>query len=373
VIADLRKFFCRRAATAQLNSEGGHPSMHRARHSATVARSFAIRPRLVVAAVVASAGLVTAVWLPARFDNAAATERDRDRWRGEERFTFTDDFSGDRGDPVDRDRWALAEGGSDDGRQVFTGGTDNARLDGDGHLVITARRDDDDVTSARLLTRQTFADDRGRVEARIKVADHQGIRSVFQLLGADDLTVMDNLGSRSRVIRGAFGDRDGSTEADRSFAEDFHTFAVAWEPGRIVWTVDGDVFLRSDRAFDEAFTPALSLTVGGERAGAPDDSTRFPQRMVVDFVRVDADEAARDEEPPPAEEPTTPPTTEPTTPPTTPPTSEPPAAEPWKPFAIYHAGDRVTFDGIAYEVKATHTSLPGWEPPALANLFKPLL
>jgi beta-glucanase (GH16 family) len=345
--------------------------MHRARHSAGVSRAFAIRPRLVAAAVVASAGLVTAVWLPSRFDNAAATERgDRDRSRSDERFTFTDTFSGDRGDSVDRDKWTFAEGASDDGGQVFTDGTDNARLDGDGNLVITARRDGDDVTSARLLTRTTFADDRGRVEARIKVADHRGIRTVFQLLGADDLDVMDNIGSRSKVIRGAFGDREGSTEARRSFAEDFHTFAVAWERGRIVWTVDGDEFLRSDRDFDEPFTPALSLTVGGERAGAPDDGTRFPQRMVVDFVRVDADESAREEEPP-AEEPTAPPTTPPTTEPTTPPTTPP--TEPWKPFTIYQAGDRVTFDGITYEVKETHTSLPGWEPPALTILFKPLL
>ena len=334
--------------------------MHRARHSAAVSR--ALRPRIVVAAVVASAGLVTAVWLPARLDNAEATERgDRSRPGGSERrtadrFTFADDFGGRRGAPVDPDRWTLAQGGTDDGDQIFTDSTRNARLDGDGHLVITARRDRaGDITSARLLTSKTFADARGRVEARIKVADDQGVESVFELLGADDLTVAENIGSRSSVIRGAFGDRNGRTEEDRSFAEDFHTFAVDWAPGRIVWSVDGDEFLRSDRSFDDPFTPALSVTVGGDRAGRPDDSTRFPQRMLVDFVRVTADEAA---EQPPA---------------TTPPTTQPPAAEPWKPFRIYHAGDRVTFDGITYEVRETHTSLPGWEPPALANLFKPLI
>ncbi|HET6529477.1 MAG TPA: family 16 glycosylhydrolase [Actinoplanes sp.] len=325
--------------------------MHRARHSAPASRAFAIRPRVVAAAVVASAGLVTAVWVPSRFDDAAATERRPDRSRSQERFTFTDDFRGPRGESVDPDKWTLTEGGSDDGRQVFTDHAENARLDGDGNLVITARRDGDEFTSARLLTRTTFADDRGRVEARIKVADDQGIRSVFQLLGADDLTVLDNLGSRSRVIRGAIGDRGSATEARRSFAEDFHTFAVTWAPGRIVWTVDGEVFLRSERSFDAPFTPALSLTVGSARAGAPDDSTRFPQRMLVDFVRVYADEAQEEE----------------------PPTTPPPAAEKWKPFRLYQAGDRVTFDGITYEVRETHTSLPGWEPPALTILFKPLV
>ena len=340
--------------------------MHRARHSA--AASPLLRPRPVIALVVATVGLATAIWLPTRFDNAAATERgDRDRSGADERFTFIDSFDGAEGDSVNRDKWTLSEGNSDDGLQVFTDRTRNARLDGDGHLVITARRDDaGKITSARLLTTATFADDRGRVEARIKVADDQGVRSAFQLLGSGDLAVMDNLGSRSREIRAAFGDLDGRKTADRSFAEDFHTFAVDWTPDRIVWSVDGDVFLRSDKTFDQAFTPALSLTVGTDRAGAPDDDTRFPQRMVVDFVRVDADEAQAEE---PPTEPTTPPTTEPTTPPTT----EPPAAEQWAPFKIFKAGDRVTFDGIAYEVKETHTSLPGWEPPALPFLFKPLI
>jgi hypothetical protein len=81
---------------------------------------------------------------------------------------------------------------------------------------------------------------------------------------------------------------------------------------------------------------------------------------------------------PPTDAPTTaPPTTTPpatTTPPTTaPPTSTPPttapAARKWAPFTDYHVGDLITFDGITYKVKADHTSLPGWEPPAVPALF----
>jgi hypothetical protein len=30
----------------------------------------------------------------------------------------------------------------------------------------------------------------------------------------------------------------------------------------------------------------------------------------------------------------------------------------------------VTYEGVTYQVKETHTSLPGWEPPALPSLFK---
>jgi chitin-binding protein len=60
-------------------------------------------------------------------------------------------------------------------------------------------------------------------------------------------------------------------------------------------------------------------------------------------------------------------------PPTTvPPTAEPPAAAEWKPFTLYEAGQRVSYEGVTYEVLSTHTSLPGWEPTVLEILFKPV-
>jgi hypothetical protein len=42
----------------------------------------------------------------------------------------------------------------------------------------------------------------------------------------------------------------------------------------------------------------------------------------------------------------------------------------WAPFIDYQAGQVVSFEGKDYEVLAAHTSLPGWEPPALPALFK---
>jgi beta-glucanase (GH16 family) len=350
--------------------------MPRARHSAA---PRAIRTRPLVAAVIAAAGLATAIWLPTRFDNAEATEGDRGDERSsrdDDRVVFADDFAGRRGASVDREKWSSDTGAEDGELQIFTDSLRNAGLDGDGNLVLTARRErSGGFTSARLLTRETFAGESGRVEARIKVADNRGIRSVFQLLGGDgggDVDVLDNLGSKSREVRGAIGDRAGSLTARRSFAEEFHVFAVDWGPGRVVWSVDGDEFFRAEQTLDEPFTASLALTVGDERAGRPDDSTRFPQRMLVDFVRVTAEEAAADEPPPTTPPATTTPTTTPTTPPPAATTPPAPAARPWRPFTLYSAGERVTFDGRTYEVKDAHTSLPGWEPPAVPILFRPL-
>ena len=71
-----------------------------------------------------------------------------------------------------------------------------------------------------------------------------------------------------------------------------------------------------------------------------------------------------------------PPTFDPPTfdPPTfDPPTTAPPKVTAWAPYTDYTAGQLVSFLGIKYQVRETHTSLPGWEPPKLPELFKVLV
>jgi hypothetical protein len=82
-------------------------------------------------------------------------------------------------------------------------------------------------------------------------------------------------------------------------------------------------------------------------------------------------------EPPTSQPPTSqPPTTEPTSPeppvttPPPPPTTAAPDVTAWAPFTDYTAGQLVSFAGKEYQVQQTHTSLPGWEPPKLPDLFK---
>lgn len=68
----------------------------------------------------------------------------------------------------------------------------------------------------------------------------------------------------------------------------WHTFAVDWQPGLIVWYVDGLEAGRYDddknRFTDEMYI-VLSLQMGGVWAGAVDDSL-LPTEMLVDYVRV---------------------------------------------------------------------------------------
>ena len=343
------------------------------RHSATQQPSW-LRPRFVVAFAVATAGLVTAAWLPTRNDSADAAERTRstDSFRSRSLPAFADEFRGRRGSTVDPGRWALRTDRVD-GDLRFSDSVRNARLDGDGNLVIVLRGEEDDsFSSARLVSRGALRGRSGHVEARIKVPGGEGLQPAFDLVATDR-------------GRGAL-----HLLTDPVTDDDFHTYAVDWRPGEFVVSVDGRPVRRETTAgvdTGQPFKLALSLTVTdrGERAD-------LPARMVVDSVSFSGREASAEPTKPPAPTPTTTPTTAPVDPPATPPTeattaptteaptaapttpsappSKAPAAKAWAPFTDYVAGQLVTFKGVEYQVQETHTALPGWEPTALPALFK---
>jgi hypothetical protein len=75
--------------------------------------------------------------------------------------------------------------------------------------------------------------------------------------------------------------------------EDFHVYAIEWEPGEIRWYVEDTLFQQltdidvpGNWVYDHPFFIILNLAIGGNWPGYPDDSTQFPQRLMVDYVRV---------------------------------------------------------------------------------------
>jgi hypothetical protein len=55
-------------------------------------------------------------------------------------------------------------------------------------------------------------------------------------------------------------------------------------------------------------------------------------------------------------------------------TAEPeePTVAAWAAYTAYKIGDVVTYNGVTYECRQAHTSLPGWEPPNVLALWLPL-
>ena len=76
-------------------------------------------------------------------------------------------------------------------------------------------------------------------------------------------------------------------------ATGWHTYALDWSASQVSWSIDGTVVQTMTKAqagsgwvFDHPFFVILNLAVGGDWPGAPDASTVFPARVLVDDVRV---------------------------------------------------------------------------------------
>lgn len=242
-------------------------------------------------------------------------------------LVWGDEFDGPAGAAVDSTKWGFDTGGGGWGnkeREYYTNTADNAALDGAGSLVITAKRNTSkklrcwygqcQYTSARILTRGKFSQAYGRFEARIKIPYGQGIWPAFWMLGANidaagwpacgEIDIMENIGREPSLVHGTIhgpgysgangiGSQYGL--ASGAFSDAFHVYAVEWDPNQIRWYVDGNLYetrtpsdlpAGSAWAFDRPFFLILNLAVGGSWPGGPDSTTVFPQRMLVDYVRV---------------------------------------------------------------------------------------
>jgi beta-glucanase (GH16 family) len=93
---------------------------------------------------------------------------------------------------------------------------------------------------------------------------------------------------------GAYAGYGGAYASPVSLAEGFHTFAVYRTATAIKWYVDGIQYhegnitdgINSTQEFQSPFFIIINVAVGGNFVGSPNESTVFPQRMLVDYIRV---------------------------------------------------------------------------------------
>ena len=240
-------------------------------------------------------------------------------------LVWSDEFGGADGTAPDASKWAIQTGGGGWGNnelEYYTARPQNVQVSG-GNLIITAIKEDytgaDGIarhyTSARLQTKGLFTQQYGRFEARIQIPKGQGMWPAFWMLGNNidtagwpacgETDIMENIGKEPSIVHGTLHARgyppEGYTAAytlpnGQNFADDFHIFAAEWEPQQIRLYVDGTLYATDTQSaspapaswpFDgQPFFMLLNLAVGGKWPGDPDSTTRFPQQMLVDYVRV---------------------------------------------------------------------------------------
>lgn len=272
------------------------------------------------AAAFAAAGL--GYGLPVGADQASADPASQAA-----ELVWSDEFNAGAGSGPDGSKWNIevnGDGGGNNERQYYTDSTDNLAHDGEGNMVITARKDDSgahqchygtcEYTSGRMNTAGKFTQEYGRYEARIKIPTGKGVWPAFWMLGdnfgdvgwpaSGEIDIMENVGHEPATVHGSlhgpgYSGGEGITGSYNhpegwAFTDDFHTFAVEWSPEQITWSVDGvayQTFTPADTGgnewvYDHPFFLILNVAVGGSWPGDPDGSTSFPQEMKVDYVRV---------------------------------------------------------------------------------------
>lgn len=241
-------------------------------------------------------------------------------------LVWQDEFNQPVGSGPDSGRWNHDLGASGWGNQElqeYTASrenavvvTDPAASHGRALALRAVRQPGGGYTSARLTTQGKFSILHGRIEARLKLPQGQGIWPACWMLGegfgrvpwpdCGEIDVMELVGHLPGTLYGTLHGPgySGAHSLTRSvvlpggatFADAYHVFAVDWRPGRIDWRLDGKVYhsltpadlpAGADWVFDD--TPhflLLNLAVGGKWPGYPDATTRFPQEYRVDYVRV---------------------------------------------------------------------------------------
>jgi len=240
-------------------------------------------------------------------------------------LVWSDEFNNADNSPIDSTKWTAEIGGNGWGNQeleYYTNRVDNAYHSG-GSLVIKAIKEKytgsdnvtRDYTSARLKTQSKFTARYGRFEARLKIPYGQGLWPAFWMLGDNidsagwptcgEVDIMENIGREPAIIHGTIhgpGYSGGSGLSssysltnNQRFADSFHVFAVEWEPNVVRFYCDGllyktrtpaDLPVGATWVYDHPFFIILNVAVGGSWPGSPDATTVWPQRMLVDYVRV---------------------------------------------------------------------------------------
>jgi beta-glucanase (GH16 family) len=187
----------------------------------------------------------------------------------------------------------------------------------DGYLIITAEKEavgGKNYTSSRIKTQGLKEFRYGRIDIRALLPQGQGIWPALWMLGFNidtvdwpacgEIDIMEMIGeptNDSKVYGTVHWDNAGSHASNggnttltngKIFADEFHVFSILWTETTITWYLDDVQYHIVNTTpedlseFQNKFFFLFNVAVGGDWPGSPNATTVFPQRMVVDYVRV---------------------------------------------------------------------------------------
>jgi beta-glucanase (GH16 family) len=235
-------------------------------------------------------------------------------------LVWSDEFNGNT---LDQSKWEFevnAQGGGNNELQYYV--TNNVRVQ-DGSLIIEARKEHytgpqgtREFTSSRIRTQRKGDWLYGRFDVRAKLPQGKGIWPAIWMLPTEshfggwpqggEIDIMELVGHKPSEVHGTLHYANTNRRhafkgtnyllANGAFADNFHVFRFDWEPTAMRWYIDDKLYQTQTNwtsgtnaypaPFNQRFHLLLNLAVGGNWPGNPDATTKFPQAMAVDYVRV---------------------------------------------------------------------------------------
>lgn len=220
------------------------------------------------------------------------------------------------GDSLDTDIWNFELGDGCDlgicgwGNQELQRYTDSNHSLSDGILTINIEKGNF-YTSTRITTKGKKEFQYGKVEARMKLPQGDGLWPAFWMLGNDiddagwpdcgEIDIMEYVGRMPGIVHHSLHTRSshGATINTKKVIvanpeEEFHIYGMEWSSKAIDFYVDGELkytyapgTTNNDYwPFDKPFYFLLNAAVGGGFGGAVTTDEIFPQQFQIDYIKV---------------------------------------------------------------------------------------
>lgn len=239
-------------------------------------------------------------------------KNDDDNWV----TVFFDDFNG----PLDRSKWTPMIDASGMGNQELQSYVDqpNTVYTENSCLVLQCNKEKSagrDFTSGRVDTKGKFSSQYGKWEAKMKLPAGAPMWCAFWLLCAPpntrwcidgiEIDIMECVGRTCNKPTGAINFSDKGWPHNRFVYEtyefkdtdaskDFHIYSIIWDPDRIRWFVDGNLY--STKTADDLkpdswncakpYFIIVNNAIGGLLGKSVHENDVFPQKMYIDWVKV---------------------------------------------------------------------------------------
>ena len=193
-------------------------------------------------------------------------------------------------------------------QEHYIGGHDQAGSNvfvKNGSLILEARNAGQ-ITSGKIQSsgKKTFM--YGRLEARMRCPLTQGMWPAFWMLGVGggwpvcgELDIMEGKGRLPAWTSGTFHWASNNSQVGGTYTmptgnvhDNFHLYAAEWSTDSIRWYFDNVNFVTLTKAqhpdipIDKQYYFIFDLAVGGNFDGNIDNTTVFPESLIVDYVRV---------------------------------------------------------------------------------------